>query len=378
MRILHTSDWHLGHNFMGIDRLNEHSQFFDWLFNVLCDEKVDVLLVCGDIFDTYTPSVQAQTMYYKFLASLMQISSLKKTIITSGNHDSFSFLKAPKSLLKALKCDIVADKSEIINIDNQLLVCAVGFLKDGFIKSLATNLDDVNKDYKMAVKNHFNSLFNLAKESNLNIPIISMGHLGLRDCICGDSERDIYIGMQLDIGGDFLSNKFDYSALGHIHKYQKVSNNVYYSGNVIPLTFKEALDDKFVNIVDLSNLGIAVNKISIPKFREFITINGTFKEIINRLESIQNDCFIEINMHDYNSLNYQKIVDYVRDRNLNVLAIKKEELLQNSIDNLPDIHLDSLTPEAVFKMIIDDFDIDLKQRLVKEFKIISQKVDSRQ
>lgn len=81
MKILHTSDWHLGQNFMGKSRLEEHEAFLSWLLNVVEDEEVDLLLVSGDIFDTGTPPNYAQELYYNFLTKLTHITTLKSTIV---------------------------------------------------------------------------------------------------------------------------------------------------------------------------------------------------------------------------------------------------------------------------------------------------------
>ena len=106
MKILHTSDWHIGSTFYGKKRYEEFSLFFAWLLETINTEKIDVLLVSGDIFDTALPSNTAQQIYYSFLISLRQ-SCCRHAVITGGNHDSPSFLNAPKQLLKTLDIHVV-------------------------------------------------------------------------------------------------------------------------------------------------------------------------------------------------------------------------------------------------------------------------------
>jgi len=126
---------------MGKSRQEEHSKFFDWLYEVIVSQSVDVLLVSGDIFDTGTPPNYALELYYNFLTKLSTISNLH-TIITAGNHDSIATLKAAKQLLKALNIHVITsgDADEDINIpiykDSNLLgiVCAVPFLRDSVIR----------------------------------------------------------------------------------------------------------------------------------------------------------------------------------------------------------------------------------------------------
>ena len=82
MKILHTSDWHLGQNFMGKSRIEEHSSFLNWLIKTIKEQNIQVLLVSGDIFDTGTPPNYALELYYNFLKELANIKTLKNTIIT--------------------------------------------------------------------------------------------------------------------------------------------------------------------------------------------------------------------------------------------------------------------------------------------------------
>ena len=99
MKILATSDWHLGNLFHGNDRLPEHKHFLKWLLEQIAEQKPDALLIAGDIFDNGNPSAAAQTVYYEFLADATQLCPNMQVIITAGNHDSASRLEAPRPLL---------------------------------------------------------------------------------------------------------------------------------------------------------------------------------------------------------------------------------------------------------------------------------------
>ena len=88
MRILHTSDWHIGATLYGRKRYDETEKFLAWLIDVIQDEAIDALLVPGDIFDTSTPSYQSQTLYYGFLNDVSRKTGCRQVVITSGNHDS--------------------------------------------------------------------------------------------------------------------------------------------------------------------------------------------------------------------------------------------------------------------------------------------------
>jgi len=98
MKILHTSDWHIGRTLYGRKRYEEFEAFLVWLAGTIIQEQVDVLLVAGDVFDTSAPSNRAQELYYRFLCRIAA-SSCRHVVVTAGNHDSPSFLNAPRELL---------------------------------------------------------------------------------------------------------------------------------------------------------------------------------------------------------------------------------------------------------------------------------------
>lgn len=106
MRLLHTSDWHIGRTLYGRKRYEEHESFLSWLAKTIQDKAIDVLLVAGDVFDTSAPNNRAQELYYRFLCRVAA-SSCRHVVAIAGNHDSPSFLDAPKELLKALDIHVV-------------------------------------------------------------------------------------------------------------------------------------------------------------------------------------------------------------------------------------------------------------------------------
>lgn len=187
MKIIHTSDWHLGQNFMGKSRLKEHEAFLSWLLKIIEVKQIELLLVSGDIFDTGTPPNYALELYYNFLKQLSHIKTLKTTIITAGNHDSVSTLKAPKQLLEALNVHVVVNGDEDENIiilikeDNETkaIVCAVPFLRDSVIRQSfgGETVSDKEKLANDGIKAYYENAYKKAKELNSNAPIIAMGHL---------------------------------------------------------------------------------------------------------------------------------------------------------------------------------------------------------
>lgn len=142
LRILHTSDWHIGRTLYGRRRYETFSAFLDWLADTIRDRQVNVLIVAGDVFDTSAPSNRAQELYYRFLCRVVPFC--RHIVVVAGNHDSPSFLTAPKELLRALNVHVVGaitddPKHEILRLNGpdgepELIVCAVPYLRDRDIR----------------------------------------------------------------------------------------------------------------------------------------------------------------------------------------------------------------------------------------------------
>lgn len=283
IKILHTSDWHLGQNFMGKSRIEEHKAFLSWLLETIEQKQIELLLVSGDIFDTGTPPNYALELYYNFLKQLSSKKSLKTTIITAGNHDSVSTLKAPKQLLEALNVHVVVNGDEDENIiipikeadTTKAIVCAVPFLRDSVIRQSlgGETVSDKEKLANDGIKTYYEKTYKKAKELDSNVPIIAMGHLTTVGSRSSESERDIYIGGTLDIGGDYLASMFDYVALGHLHINQTVGNeHVRYSGSPIPLSFSESKNTQKVNLVTINNSAdenVKVEELEVPLTKNY-------------------------------------------------------------------------------------------------------------
>ena len=365
MKLLHTSDWHLGQNFMGKSRKEEHQSFLLWLLEVIQRESINILIVSGDIFDTGTPPNYALELYYNFLKSLSKISSLYKTIITAGNHDSIATLKAPKQLLKSLNIDIITSGDELeeevitIEVDNKLqaIICAVPFLRDSVIRE-AISGETISQKEQMTnsgIRAYYENSYNkaLTLRGDKDIPIIATGHLTTVGSRTSEGERDIYIGGTIDIGGGYLGELFDYVALGHLHINQKVGglDHVRYSGSPIPLSFSEAKTTHKVNIVTTGD-SVVVDEIDIPLARELRVLRGNCEDIKKALKKIGDiECWIEIYVNDDNPLlANQEIRELASSLGLILLAVKieKSEIMLKSKE-MRAISLDDVSEEDVFK-----------------------------
>ena len=396
MKILHTSDWHLGQNFIGKSRIEEHEAFLSWLLKTIKEKQIEVLLVSGDIFDTGTPSNYALELYYNFLKELSHIKTLITTIITAGNHDSISTLKAPKQLLGVLNVHVITsgdeDENVIIPINKndelKAIVCAVPFLRDSVIRESLSG-KTISQKEKLAnsgIKDYYENCYSKALElkKDKNIPIIAMGHLTTVGSRSSQSERDIYIGGTIDIGGDYLASMFDYVALGHLHINQAVGNNkhVRYSGSPIPLSFSESKNSQKVNLVSFTQNEINIEELEVPLFRKLIVIKGNFEKIKNEFSKIEDkNSWIEVHIKDDNAMFVNsEIRQLALKLELNLLAVKidKNEK-QLKANDLEVISLDELSVEEVFekRLELENLeDKEFEEELLLNFKEVVLQVQS--
>lgn len=305
MKILHTSDWHIGRSLHGRKRYQEHEAFLDWLAELLQSERVDVLLVAGDVFDSGTPSNRAQELYYRFLARAA-LSGCRHVVVIAGNHDSPTFLNAPRGLLQPLNIHIVAAPSaspehEVLLLkapDNspELVVCAVPFLRDKDVRSMEAGESAEDKERKTlaGIRQHYEQVFAHARDVIHNtapgVPMLGMGHLFTSGAktVEGDGVRDLYVGSLAHIGAEIFPPDLTYLALGHLHMPQSVggSERMRYSGSPLPMGFGEAAQQKEVCLVDCGPDASTIHRIPVPTFQQLERIRGNWQEIETRVRAL--------------------------------------------------------------------------------------------
>lgn len=262
MRILHTADWHLGARLIERDRLPEHAAFLDWLIETLCSEKIDALLLSGDVFDAANPPQDAVALYFDFLKRLADLKTVK-AVITGGNHDSASHLNAPRELLRRFEVHVFGHAGDNIVDLGGAVVAAVPFLRERDLREAAAGetMAAVHEQVRNAIRDHYAAQLVACQAIGKERPVIAMGHLTVLGATTSDSERDIHIGNLGAVGADIFTG-FDYTALGHLHRPQRVGGqeSVRYSGSPIPLSFSEAADKKSVVIIDTESEACTAEK----------------------------------------------------------------------------------------------------------------------
>ena len=392
MKILHTSDWHIGSTLYGRKRYDESERFLQWLVETIKNHSIEVLLVAGDIFDTSTPSNTAQELYYRFLNEVSK-TTCRHVIVTGGNHDSPSFLDAPKALLKAFNVYVVgsaAEKGEdevfvLKDADNNpvAIVCAVPFLRDRDVRQSSEGESYCDKESRLVegIISHYQKVYEEAcKERNelgKSLPIIGMGHL----FIAGSSiykrsgetngERDLYVGSLGQVPADRLP-PFDYFALGHLHIPQKVagSETIRYSGSPMAMNFDEIHQQKSVVIVDIHDQHVHIRTVPVPAFRHFEQIKGDWDSIEASLRRLKEESFagwVEVIYEGQEAIGNlrERVYKLVENTSIEVLKIQNAMLFNAVMKQYEkEVALQDLNPLDVFEQCLIDHGIPDDQKAV--------------
>ena len=358
MRILHTSDWHIGHRLYERSRIEEHRQFLDWLLTTLQENAVDVLLVAGDIFDTALPSSEATDLYYQFLFRLYR-ETHAHAIITAGNHDSPMRLAAPREFLRMGRIHVVGEIDSALdpivlrNDKSAVAIAAVPYLSESEILphvSLETQIEKTERYRAMIKQLYQRHVDQMPKE----IPKILMGHFVVHGGEEIGSERIIQIGGSTAVRIGDLPDGIDYMALGHLHRPQSIRGASYpiqYAGSPLPMTFKEALYDKKVYLLDLAKTNDnRLTELTIPVFKELCRVRGNYDQVLLRANAVDEDWtgkYIEVQLIGQQIGDRDKIRDAFSNRGGQVLLIRPPDVQPHE----PDLSLEELSetsPEDVF------------------------------
>lgn len=401
MKILHTSDWHLGRSLYGRKRYDEFSQFLDWLADTIEKERIDALLIAGDVFDTSTPSNRAQQLYYRFLCRVSD-SCCRHVVVIAGNHDSPSFLNAPRELLRALDVHVIGAVTE--NIEDEVIVlydgdrpeavvCAVPYLRDKDIRTVepGETIEDKNVKLVEGLKNHYSEvvagaekkrekLLLQSKISNQKseIPLVAMGHLFTTGgkTVDGDGVRELYVGSLAHVGKDAFSSSIDYLALGHLHVPQTVggAEHIRYSGSPIAMGYGEAAQEKSVVILELGSEGVGENidgsirNFPVPCFQPLVRITGTLDDIFGRIEKLkleESRAWLEI---EYTGSEVtgdlrEMICEALVGSEMEICRIKDKRVADRVISSIQEEEtLDDLDAKDVFSRCLDAFDVSEDDR----------------
>lgn len=274
MRLLHTSDWHLGQSLATFSRHTEHDQFLNWLLDTITARAIDIILITGDVYDSMSPSVASQELFYSFLKRLPPRVSV---IVTAGNHDSPSRLCLPAPLVNNAEfvgaltksADGVIDLGHLIRYFKkdgvELAVIAMPYVRPGDLPA---------EGAVEALKALWANTVTAAHAAYPNARLIGTAHLSvLGGEPSVDSERAIVIGGLESVPLSLFPASLEYLALGHHHKPQAVNGHIQarYAGSPLPMSAAEVNYRHSVVICEFAPQGPVTQEIvEIPRPAPFI------------------------------------------------------------------------------------------------------------
>ena len=255
MRFLHTSDWHLGQTLHSFERTYEHQRFLDWLLETIIAERIDALLIAGDVYDNANPSAASQKQLYRFLRQAKSAAPHLNIVIIAGNHDSPGRLEAPGPLLEEHEVSLVGnvqrDAEGKIALERMVLplknrdgevaawCLAVPFLRQGDVP----RVDGAADAYAEGIALLYRQVLALALEKRQpGQAVIALGHCHMTGSAqSADSERRIVIGGSDALSASMFGPEVAYAALGHLHLAQSVGQQPHlrYCGSPLPMSFSE-------------------------------------------------------------------------------------------------------------------------------------------
>lgn len=384
MLLIHTSDWHLGHHLHGLNRDYEHRCFLNWLLDTLEDRRADALLVSGDVFDSANPSAAAQALYYQFLAESRRRLPNLDLVIVAGNHDSASRLDAPQPLLKAFNIHVIGSlrRTQSGSIDSERLLvpltnrdgetaawcAAVPFLRPADLPRAGKTEDWLVQGVRDIYADVFTALSERRRPGQA---LVATGHAYMTGTQISElSERKIQVGNQQAIPVDIFPEHAAYTALGHLHRAQRVGrrDHVRYSGSPLPLSLDEA--DYLHQVVAVSLNGEApadIESVPVPRAVDIIRLpkgkeNHTVDMLIPLLHALPEREGNSLAPHEYPYLELSVYLNKpqpgLRKQLEDVLVTKAVRLLKiktvypkskaSLADSLPQKSLSQLSPADVF------------------------------
>ncbi|RSK26357.1 exonuclease SbcCD subunit D [Bacillus sp. HMF5848] len=260
MRVLHTADWHLGRTLEGRSRLQEQAQFLDELVDIVRDQQIDVVLMAGDVFDTFNPPAAAEEMFYETMARIADYGKRSVAVI-SGNHDSPDRIQAASSLANKHgitligRPELAVHTIHVPRTTEVMKLAALPYPSESRLKEVLSESNDelmLRNKYDEKIQAIFSTMSESFATDTVNI---AMSHIFVAGGSSTDSERPIEVGGAYTVLATSLPEQAQYVALGHLHRPQNIKRArtaARYSGSPLAYSFSEANYAKSVTVLDVA------------------------------------------------------------------------------------------------------------------------------
>ncbi|CZQ80103.1 nuclease sbccd subunit d [Trichococcus palustris] len=369
MRILHTADWHLGKMVNDFSMLEGQSYYLNALIETLKTKEIDAIIMAGDLYDRSLPPKEAVALANTILTRMIKELQVPVFVI-AGNHDSNERVEYGSLLLADSQLYIEGTvKKETRKISlNGTNFYLLPFADHVFIRELLQ--DDSIKNIEDATRMQIEAIKATMDPDEVNI-LIAHGYIidyAQDTSETSDSERPLSIGTA-EYVNVHLFDDFDYVALGHLHKAQKVSSDkVRYSGSILKYSKSETAHKKQVSIVTIDKSGVAIEPLYIKPLRDMRIVRGTFAECMKG----QSDDYLFFELEDteyvMDAMNQLRLrypqamgLEYVTQRQAETVSLQHNqedlqratlpELFKDFYEQYRNLELD----EEAFKVVSDAF-----------------------
>lgn len=374
MKILHTSDWHIGQTLYGHDRTEDHIHFFKQLKEIIAAEHPDALLVSGDIFDVSNPSSASVRLFNDTLLEINDSNHGMTTVVTAGNHDSASRIDVNRNLWKKAGIHVVGGVariggkyefgSHVIPVADKGFVAAIPHVNRAFMNT-GSGDESPEMGFFHAVAEE------MKRQNGTGLPAVLMAHLTVDGCDrLGHTQQTI--GNIESVRSDIFDACFDYVALGHIHRPQTLGDKerIRYSGTPVAISFDEDYPHT-VSIVDVEpGQSPKIREIEIEQLTPLLTVPKTpasYKEVLQTLERLPRNkaAFIRLNFAEGENVPSdfeEQAVAMTRDSSLRYCTsrFEKKQTVDrtNAMKGLTLAEFHDLTPREVARRLFLSRDVD--------------------
>jgi DNA repair protein SbcD/Mre11 len=319
LRILHTADWHLGKTLEGRSRLEEQADFLEELVDIVDQEKIDVVLMAGDAFDTVNPPAAAEQLFYESIARLSD-KGKRPVIVIAGNHDNPDRLSAASPLAFDQNIWLVGKPlSECLSIPvpssgEMLKLAALAYPSESRLQEVLSEVNDellLRDHYDQRIQGIFQKMSEQFSEHTVNV---AMSHIYVAGGSTSDSERPIEVGGAYTVAAESLPEKAQYVALGHLHRPQNVKRAktlARYSGSPLAYSFSESGYAKSVTVVNVKpNSPAEMSEIFLTSGKPLVKWKATkgLEQVYAWIEEGRDaNAWIDLEIHLTNALSLEEI-----------------------------------------------------------------------
>ena len=309
MKLLHTSDWHVGKAIRGQSRADEHRAVLTEIVGIAEREAIDLVVVAGDLFETGSPSPEAEEIVYRALLGLAQTGA--EVMVISGNHDNGKRLRAVAPLLELGNVHLVAEPLRPEDGGVRVLPCRSGgdvrvaalpFISQRGIVRAAALMDDAAYEHAQAYSERLRLLLGaLTATFDDTMPNLLVAHGFVLGGAAGGGERHAHLVDEYQISSQAFPATASYVALGHLHRPQKIAGAtaIHYCGSPLQLDFGEEMQAKQVNVVELdAGVPAKVTALPLTAGRQLVTIKATMAELDAAVDAAPGDAWLRVDLRE--------------------------------------------------------------------------------